>query len=254
MTTTAILCLAIGLSPSDSLAQQKSLKEQLVGTWTLVSSDQVRPDGSTLKQFGTNPKGINVFDTSDRFFLMIASADNSKIVSNTLSKTNSEEGGGLIVESDRVLRHVHRQRGREGCDPSYRGQHIPEPGRNRSKTNYHVSNGGRAEAPHPWCDVWCPSPSSMEASRVVRGSVLGLESEPTVSPWLGPVVGTRLPLSRCPRNGAIDPAARPIDVIQPLRRGDQILLRVRPKRKRPETGALPKIQPGQMLRRRPWSA
>src|SRR6202049_850609 len=96
---TTALCLAVGLSASDSLAQQKSLKEQLVGTWTLVSSDQVRPDGSTLKQFGANPKGINVFDANDRFFLMIASADNSKIVSNNLSKTNSEEGGGLIVES-----------------------------------------------------------------------------------------------------------------------------------------------------------
>jgi hypothetical protein len=98
-TTTALLSLAVGLSASDSLAQQKSIKEQLVGTWTLVSSDQIRPDGSTLKQFGANPKGINVFDANDRFFLMIASADNSKIVSNNLSKTNSEEGGGLIVES-----------------------------------------------------------------------------------------------------------------------------------------------------------
>jgi hypothetical protein len=68
MTTTALLCLAVGLSASDCLAQQKSLKEQLVGTWTLVSSNQVRPDGSTLKQFGANPKGINVFDTNGRFF------------------------------------------------------------------------------------------------------------------------------------------------------------------------------------------
>src|SRR3984957_5187698 len=97
--TTALLCLAVGLSASDSLAQQKSLKEQLVGTWTLVSSDQVRPEGSMLKQFGSNPKGINVFDANGRFFLMIASADNSKIASNNLSETNSEEGGGLIVES-----------------------------------------------------------------------------------------------------------------------------------------------------------
>jgi hypothetical protein len=47
MTTTALLSLAVGLSASDSLAQQKSLKEQLVGTWTLVSSDQVRPDGAS---------------------------------------------------------------------------------------------------------------------------------------------------------------------------------------------------------------
>jgi hypothetical protein len=100
MTTTALLCLAVGLSASDSLAQQKSLKEQLVGTWTLVSSDQVRPDGSKLKQFGANPRGINVFDANGRFILMIASADNSKIASkDPSSKTNTEEVGGLIVES-----------------------------------------------------------------------------------------------------------------------------------------------------------
>ena len=98
MTTTALLCLAASLSASDSLAQQKSLKEQLVGTWTLVSSDQVLPDGRKLKQFGTNPKGINVFDTNGRFFLMIASADNSQIASRDTSKTNTEDAG-LIVES-----------------------------------------------------------------------------------------------------------------------------------------------------------
>jgi Lipocalin-like domain len=100
MTTTALLCLAAGLSASESLAQQKSLEERLVGTWTLVSSDQVRPDGSKLKQFGANPKGINVFDANGRFFFMIVSADNSKIASkNPSSKTNTEEVGGLIVES-----------------------------------------------------------------------------------------------------------------------------------------------------------
>ena len=98
ITTAALLCLAVGSSASPSLAQQTSLKEQLVGTWTLVSSDQVRPDGSKLKQFGTNPKGINVFDANGRFFLMMASADNSRIASNDRRMTQSEEDG-LIVES-----------------------------------------------------------------------------------------------------------------------------------------------------------
>jgi hypothetical protein len=98
MTTTALLCLAAGLSASNSLAQQRSLKEQILGTWTLVSSDQVRADGSKLKQFGANPKGINVFDANGRFFLMAASADNSQIASNGQGKTNSEEDG-LTVES-----------------------------------------------------------------------------------------------------------------------------------------------------------
>ena len=86
MTATGLLCLAVGLSASASLAQQKSLKEQLVGTWTLVSSDQVRPDGSKLKQFGANPRGINVFGAKGRFFLMIASADNSTIASKDWAK------------------------------------------------------------------------------------------------------------------------------------------------------------------------
>src|ERR1700680_1960308 len=95
---TTALCLAVGLSASDSFAQQKSLKEQLVGTWMLVSSDQVRPDGGKLKQFGTNPKGINVFDANGRFFVMIASADNLQIASNGRSQKNFEEDG-LIVES-----------------------------------------------------------------------------------------------------------------------------------------------------------
>jgi Lipocalin-like domain len=107
MTTTALLCLSVCLSASASLAQQKPLKEQLVGTWTLVSSDQVRPDGSKLQQFGANPRGINVFDPNGRFFLMVASpdllmvasADNSKIVSNGPSKSNSEKVGGMIAES-----------------------------------------------------------------------------------------------------------------------------------------------------------
>ena len=97
MATTGLLCLAVGLSAGDAFAQQKSLKEQLVGTWTLVSSDQVLPDGSKLKQFGANPKGINVFDANGRFFVMIASADNLQIAS-IGSKTNSDEDG-LMVES-----------------------------------------------------------------------------------------------------------------------------------------------------------
>ena len=99
MTSAALLCFAVGLSTSESIAQQTSIAEQLVGTWTLVSSDQVRPDGSTLKQFGTNPKGINVFDVNGRFFLMIASADNWQIASSDLGKTNSAETGRLITES-----------------------------------------------------------------------------------------------------------------------------------------------------------
>jgi len=39
-----------------AVAQQKSLKEQLVGTWTFVSSNAKLPDGSPL--WGNNPKSL----------------------------------------------------------------------------------------------------------------------------------------------------------------------------------------------------
>ena len=50
LSTTALLCLGIAL-PGAALAQQKSLREQLTGTWTIVSNDNVArtaPSGSFL--------------------------------------------------------------------------------------------------------------------------------------------------------------------------------------------------------------
>ena len=55
--TSMVLCTGIVLSSSFATAQQKSLKEQLIGTWTIVSNDNVAPDGTkrhgTTATFGT---------------------------------------------------------------------------------------------------------------------------------------------------------------------------------------------------------
>ena len=42
----AITALAIALLPGSAVGQQKSLKEQLVGTWIYVSSTITRADGT----------------------------------------------------------------------------------------------------------------------------------------------------------------------------------------------------------------
>src|SRR5580704_17748728 len=95
----AMTALGLAVLSGSAVAQERTLKDQLVGTWALVSSDQVRPDGSKLKQFVANPTGINVFEANGRFFVLIASADDSKIASNNSNKRNSEEGGRLIPEA-----------------------------------------------------------------------------------------------------------------------------------------------------------
>jgi hypothetical protein len=42
----------------DVLAQKQSFKEQLVGTWTLLSWEQKKGDGTKVERYGTSPKGI----------------------------------------------------------------------------------------------------------------------------------------------------------------------------------------------------
>jgi Lipocalin-like domain len=96
MTTMSLVSLGLALATSDAVAQQKSIKDQLVGTWTVVSWDQVRSDGSKIQRFGANPKGINVFDANGRFFVMFARPDLPKIASRDPMKTTAEENKAIM--------------------------------------------------------------------------------------------------------------------------------------------------------------
>jgi hypothetical protein len=91
--------LGLALLPGSALAQQKSLKEQLVGTWTVVSWEQARPDGSKFQRFGANPKGIHVFDANGRYVVMFAHPELPKIASNNPSTPTPEELKGLVGRS-----------------------------------------------------------------------------------------------------------------------------------------------------------
>jgi Lipocalin-like domain len=88
--------LGLALLPGSALAQQKSLKEQLVGTWTVVSWEQVHKDGTKFHRFGTNPKGVNVFDANGRFFVMFARPDLPTFASSSPMKTTPEENKAVM--------------------------------------------------------------------------------------------------------------------------------------------------------------
>jgi hypothetical protein len=68
-TTIATVSLALALAESDAFAQGKSLKEQLVGTWTLVSNTSTRPDGSRYEALGPNPRGVFILDDRGHFVI-----------------------------------------------------------------------------------------------------------------------------------------------------------------------------------------
>jgi len=63
-TLATVAALALALLPSNLNSQQGTLKEQLVGTWTIVSWVDIAPNG-TKRQIA-NPKGFLIFDSGGR--------------------------------------------------------------------------------------------------------------------------------------------------------------------------------------------
>jgi lipocalin-like protein len=60
------------------IAQQQPAKEQLVGTWTLVSWEQTKADATPVQQFGENQKGIAFFDAAGRYTITVMRSDRAK--------------------------------------------------------------------------------------------------------------------------------------------------------------------------------
>lgn len=61
--------------PNAGIAQQKSFKDQIVGTWNFVSAIETKADGSKNDRWGSNPKGILMFDSSGRYVQIIHRSD-----------------------------------------------------------------------------------------------------------------------------------------------------------------------------------
>jgi Lipocalin-like domain len=97
ITTVALLCLGVALPAGDAVAQQKTLKEQLVGAWTLVSSTTKLPDGTPA--WGTNPKGLLIFTQNGHYSSQIVRSDLPKFASNSRAKGTPEENKAVVLGS-----------------------------------------------------------------------------------------------------------------------------------------------------------
>ena len=97
LSLSSITALALALLPGSAVAQQKSLKDQLVGTWNIVSWERTAPDGTKVHAFGANPKGINHFGADGRFFLFYSRPDLPKLASNDRTKATPQEAQAIYT-------------------------------------------------------------------------------------------------------------------------------------------------------------
>ena len=113
-----VTATALGLvgMQGGTFAQQKSLTDQLVGTWVLVEAMDVHTDGSKVNPWGDNPKGTYMFDASGHFAQMLIRSDIPKIANRAQGSPEQNKavvlgsvamyGTYSVNESDKVL-NVH---------------------------------------------------------------------------------------------------------------------------------------------------
>jgi hypothetical protein len=83
--------LALALTGSQAGAQQKSLRDQMVGTWNFIVAEVVAPDGNKSFPFGETPKGVLIFTADGHFAQVHVANDVPKIASgNRLTGTPEE--------------------------------------------------------------------------------------------------------------------------------------------------------------------
>ena len=85
----AIALLSIPALPDTSIAQGKSLKEQLVGTWIYVSSTGKRDDGSAVDR--PPAQGALTYTADGRFHFITVRTTVPKYASNDPSRPSPEE-------------------------------------------------------------------------------------------------------------------------------------------------------------------
>jgi Lipocalin-like domain len=94
------LALTSALPAAVSSAQEETatLKEQIVGTWTAISQ-YVDQDGKKIEPFGSNPKGMVVYDAHGRFVLVLQRATLPKFASNNRMTGTPEENKAIVQGS-----------------------------------------------------------------------------------------------------------------------------------------------------------
>jgi Lipocalin-like domain len=95
------LPLVSGLVPltGDAVAQQKRLKEQLVGTWALVSNTTTLPYGNKADTWGPNPKGQAIYESNGRMSWIITASNLPELASNNRVTGTPDENKAVVVGS-----------------------------------------------------------------------------------------------------------------------------------------------------------
>ncbi|HLH99036.1 MAG TPA: lipocalin-like domain-containing protein [Xanthobacteraceae bacterium] len=85
------VAVALLLAPQSAVTQQASLKQQLVGTWTLVSIIATDKAGNKSDRRGPNPKGLFILEPNGYYSLLTARAQIPNFAIDNVNQGTPEE-------------------------------------------------------------------------------------------------------------------------------------------------------------------
>lgn len=92
--------LLVTLGATMTFAQKPSLQQQLVGTWKLISVDNIYPDSSRVHPYGDNPSGMLIFDKNGNYAIQILRTTRPQIKSGDKNTCTPEEYLALVQGSN----------------------------------------------------------------------------------------------------------------------------------------------------------
>lgn len=93
------LAMLLAVSHKRATAQAITIRDGIVGVWSLVSVVAQRPDGSRDEPFGPNPKGIMMFSRDGHFSLFQSRAELPRLAANDRTRATPEEATAVVRDS-----------------------------------------------------------------------------------------------------------------------------------------------------------
>jgi hypothetical protein len=93
----AITALGFACLSGHAVAQQQTLRQQVVGSWVLVSNDNVAPDGAKRQLYGPNPKGILILAADGHYAQVQVNPDRPKFKGKTRLDGTPEENKAAMA-------------------------------------------------------------------------------------------------------------------------------------------------------------
>ncbi len=94
----ALAVIALVASASGASAQSKTMRQQLIGNWAVVSAMVTQGD-ARREVFGANPKGLLILERDGRFVQFLLASGLPKFASNSRDTGTPEENKEIVTKS-----------------------------------------------------------------------------------------------------------------------------------------------------------